>query len=185
MLTTLAVVCVAIGFILLAIQSKARSSLRKDALDWMSNTGFHDFVIAFQPGDAIGVDYDTKRVALSSSGANHILNFADIISVEVAEDGATTSKTNRGGQVAGAAIGAIALGGVGAIIGGLSASSTTKQKVSKVTINIITSSRDCPFFEIKVYSDQAVEKGGLVYNHVTKDLMPWYGRLRAVMESAE
>lgn len=160
-----------------------RKSLRDSASQWMTDNGFSDYKMTFAPGDAVGIDYAANRIAIQSNGKQKIIAFADLVSVEICEDGETVSKTNRSGQALGAAVGAIALGPVGALIGGLSGSKTSRQKISKASINLITKDIDMPFAELKIYQGQPIDKGGFIYNQSTKDTMEWYGRLRAIIET--
>lgn len=83
----------------------------------------------------------------------------------------------------GAAVGALAFGGVGAVVGGLSGSSTSNEKVGLATIDIITSLPDCPYLSVKVFQAAPTDKNGFVYKQLTSDLMPWYGRLKAIIET--
>jgi hypothetical protein len=102
-------------------------------------------------------------IGVCSRGKYLTLPFASIISIEIAENNSTVVKTNRAGQMAGTAIGAIALGGVCALIGGLSSSTSSKTKVNKVSINIISKDRENPFSEIRVYEGSDIDKNGIVY----------------------
>lgn len=72
----------------------------------------------------IAVDEGRKKVCLIKQSMGNIdldvLTYRDILSSEIFENGVTITKTARGNQLGGALIGGLALGGVGAIIGGLS-----------------------------------------------------------------
>lgn len=171
------------AIVLMAAISAARADLKKKAMAWMDEIGIHEYRTAFRPGDAIGIDYEKERIAISAEGKNCIVPFDKVVSVEVQEDGVTTNKTNRGSQLLGAAVGAAALGGVGAIIGGLSGSSTSKERISKATINIITSLPEFPYIQVKVFHEQPVDRSGFIYSQLTAELMPWYGRLKAILET--
>ena len=69
------------------------------------------------------------------SGIEHrVLPFRNVLAAEVRQNGTTVTETRTklGSQLAGAAVGGLVLGGVGAVIGGLSGSkiSTSRQQVS-------------------------------------------------------
>ncbi len=183
-LITTAVAVAGVTILLMIIGAVARKSMRDGANEWMRANGFTEHSIAFSPGDALGIDYGKSRIAIQASGQQRIIPFVDLVSVEISEDGTTVTKSNRGSQLAGAAIGAVAFGGIGAIVGGLSGSSTSTQKVSKITINLITKDTSFPLVEIVAFHEQAIDKGGFVYTQLTKDIMPWYGRLRAILETS-
>jgi hypothetical protein len=178
-----AAVVVVVTVALMMAQGAARKSLRSGAKEWLTSNNLSGYMVTFAPGDAIGVNYDKRQMGFSSSGRNLILPFSSLVSVEIVENGSTVSKSSRGSQLLGAAVGGALAGGVGAIIGGLSGASASRQKVSKVSLHVITDSPDAPFFELKVFHDAEIEKGGFVYNQLTAELMPWYGRLKAILES--
>ncbi|ARC67805.1 immunity protein [Bacillus licheniformis] len=62
--------------------------------------------------------------------------FSKIVESSISLDNETVSKTSRGEQIAGAAIGGVLAGGVGAIIGGLSSSSKQVTMVKSITMKI-------------------------------------------------
>lgn len=176
-------VVVAVTVLLLLASSVARKSLRTGAKEWLTSNDLVSYMIAFTPGDAIGLNYDKRIIGFASSGRNVMLPFSSMVSVEIVENGSVVSKTSRGSQLLGAAVGGALAGSVGAIIGGLSGASSSRQKVSKISLNIITDSPDTPFLELKVFHDVEIEKGGFVYNQFIAELMPWYGRLKAILET--
>ncbi|WP_275790564.1 hypothetical protein [Pararhizobium gei] len=176
-------ITVAITLFITLAGAGARKSLRTSARDWLDENQFKTYSVIFDTGDALGVDYDRRLVAISSAGLNKILKFDDVVSVEYSENGTTVSKTNRGSQALGAALGAATFGGVGAVIGGLSGSSQNQQTVSLSTINLVTADRDNPYVTVKVFESAPTPKDGIVYKQLSKDLMPWYGRLKAIIET--
>ena len=182
-MVTVAVVVAAVGILMMIVQGAARSSLRSGAKDWLTQNNLTEYMVTFAPGDAIGLNYQTQQAGFSSGGRNFMVPFSSIVSVEISENGSTVSKTNRSGQLAGMAVGGVLMGGVGAVVGGLSASSSSRQKVGRVSINVITDRQEAPFIELKVFHDKEIDKGGFIYNQHTTELMPWYGRLKAIVET--
>lgn len=183
---TLGLIVVAVVGVIVLIQivgALGRRNLRQSAFEWLKSTGHDNYKTAFGPGDAVGFDYEKRTIAVSTSNGRKVLPFESLISVELCEDGSTVTKTNRGSQLVGAAVGAAAFGGVGAIIGGLSGSSTSREKVSRVTINLLTNDPDAPFIEIKAFDNQPVPKSGFIYRQTMSDITPWFGRLKAIVES--
>jgi hypothetical protein len=168
---------------IMVLAASARKSLRKNAENWFRANDLTQYMVTFTPGDAIGLNYSTKEAGFSSQGRNFKVSFSSLVSVEVVEDGTTINKTNRGNQLVGMAVGGTLLGGAGALIGGLSGSATSRQMIRKVSLHVITDSPSVPFIELRIFHDQAVQKGGFIYNQMTSDLMPWYGRLKAILET--
>jgi hypothetical protein len=133
---------VAVTVLLLLASSAARKSLRSGAKEWLISNDLSSYMIAFTPGDAIGLNYEKRLMGFSSGGRNVVLPFSSMVSVEIVENGSTVSKTSRGSQLLGVAVGGALGGGVGAIIGGLSGASASRQKVSKVSLHVITDHPD-------------------------------------------
>lgn len=104
-------------------------------------TTMTDLTERFGPGDyhavlpecrCIGIAWDRQELIMGDSPSTATgLPFADIRGAEMEVDGVeittstTITSTNRGSQLVGGAIGAVALGPVGLLAGGLSGSSTT------------------------------------------------------------
>ena len=85
--------------------------------------------------------------------------FSGIVKVEVLKDGTQVASTNRGSQALGAAVGAVAFGGVGAIIGGLSGSSTSSSGTKRLSIQITVDDASKPIHEVTFYETER-KKGG-------------------------
>ena len=79
--------------------------------------------------------------------------------VEIIKDGTQIATTNRGSQILGAAVGAVALGGVGAVIGGLSTSSTTLNGAKRIAIRITVNDTFRPVHDVTFYASKD-KKGG-------------------------
>ena len=86
-------------------------------------------------------------------------DFAQIAEVALIKDGTTVTSTNRGSQAVGAAVGAVAFGGLGAVIGGLSGSSTGHNCVRRITLRIKVDDPDHPLHDITIFYWDANKKG--------------------------
>lgn len=105
------------------------------------------------------IDNRNKQVVLGRDKNEKIVNYSEIASVEVITDGTTISSTNRGSQLLGAAVGGLAFGGVGAIVGGLSGSSKTSVKVKKLSIRVIVDDNVNPIFNVTFFNWTGGGKG--------------------------
>lgn len=83
---------------------------------------------------------------------SNIYNAKDIIEIELIEDGNSIIKTSRGNQVGGALVGAAVAGGVGAIIGGLSAKGVQQGTVTQLSLKIIVNNIKNPVVFINYLS---------------------------------
>ena len=110
----------------------------------------------------IALDFGSSTMAVSTFIAfdgsipkklvYHRYHFSQIIKADVLKDGITIGTTNRGSQAAGAAIGALAFGGVGAIIGGLSGSTRSVENTKRISINIVVDDLDHPNHKIVFFT---------------------------------
>lgn len=80
----------------------------------------------------MAVDDSSKQLCIILGHSIQLYDYKDIIESEVVIDGKSVTKTSRASQFVGTAIGGVLAGGVGAIIGGLSGSTSTKGKVKRI-----------------------------------------------------
>ena len=124
----------------------------------------------FYPNDTsfLVIDFEQKQivVGLQAYRTNLAQNpyktsvlFSDIMKAEIIKDGTQIATTNRGSQLLGTAVGAVALGGVGAVIGGLSASTTTLSGAKRIAIRITVNDTFRPVHEVTFYTSKD-KKGG-------------------------
>lgn len=66
------------------------------------------------------------------------VNYTQITESTLIENGNTVTKTSRGSQVAGAVVGGAVLGGVGAVIGGLSGKQKSHDTVKTLELKVVT-----------------------------------------------
>lgn len=79
------------------------------------------------------------------------LSFKDILSSELVMDEEVVSKKSTGGTIGGAVAGAVLAGGVGALIGGLSSSSTSKAKIRNIDLRITTKNISKPVVTFRFF----------------------------------
>lgn len=77
-----------------------------------------------------------------------VYGFQQLVAVEIEKDGATLEKTNRGSQIAGAAVGSALLGPVGLLIGGLSGSKRHEPTVRRLVLKLYTNDLHTPVCKI-------------------------------------
>ncbi len=120
----------------------------------------------------LGINFDRSIIVIGNQNQESTISFSSIIEFEVLLDQTSITKSNRGSQLAGAAIGGIALGGIGAIIGGLSGSTRTKNTVSEIALKLIVEDRFTPVHKVlffKAATDQgAAPDSPLVKSSIEK-----------------
>jgi hypothetical protein len=82
-----------------------------------------------------------------------IYPFSSIIESEIKVDNQSVLKTSRSSQLAGAVVGGVFAGGVGAIIGGLSGEKTKNEYIKNVDLYIKVRDYSTPLFKINFLSN--------------------------------
>ncbi|WP_342576000.1 hypothetical protein [Paenibacillus sp. FSL M8-0142] len=98
----------------------------------------------------LSIDETNKQISFISlnSYRDRVYSYRDILKSEILTDGVSITSTNRGSQLGGALLGGLLAGGVGAMIGGLSGSTTSQEKVKKIELNVIVNDTANPVHKI-------------------------------------
>ncbi len=175
-------------FIIAAIQDKNREKRMTDELSKLDNFNSSQHLIGEGGINGIAVDEKNNQVCLISrvNGTNEfdVVPYNDLLTVEIHEDGTTVTSTSRGSQAGGALIGGIALGGVGAIIGGLSAKQTSTNKVTNIELRVIVNRTNSPTHDI-IISRLEMERGGLAYKGTMDKARHWEGLIKVLIKRAD
>lgn len=177
-------------FIVIIVLAVARgNSIDKGLKDRIAQIG--DFTPnvsyeATQSKQAIAIDLERRKIAIVSGTLANlyslVFSFDDLVAAEVTRDDASIHKTNRGSQLAGAAVGGILLGPAGLIVGGLSGSRREEIKIRKVVLRLYTRDLVRPVHEI-VFVD-----GGSAGTDIRSAELfirladEWYGRMRGILD---
>lgn len=140
--------------------------------------------------NAMAIDLQQQKIAIIEdafrlkkfSTQPAIIDFDEIIAVEVVRDNASLTKFNRGSQLTGAAVGSMLLGPAGMLLGGLSGSRREETKVCRLSLKIYTTNIIDPVCEIFFMDIPAPGADMRTANHFIRDMDQWYGRLRAIIE---
>lgn len=145
-------------------------------------------LIANDLKSAIAINPEDKRILLLSKP---ILNeefrvkeitFDDVIEVKITRNSETLTSTSRGSQVAGATVGGLAFGGVGMLLGGLSASKTSSQLTKRLSLELVINDLDYPIFEtVFIKRQNGIEENSDLFNDLTKDLDQWYRMFTVIL----
>lgn len=81
----------------------------------------------------------------------HTIDIRNIHSIEITVDEETVTRTARGSQALGAAVGVAFFGGVGAVIGGLSGKQISTKNISAANIKIYTNDFNNPIYTMKIW----------------------------------
>lgn len=116
----------------------------------------------------------------------YVLDFEEVMEIGIVEDESSITSTSRGSQLGGAIVGGLLAGGVGAIIGGLSASSTTNTKVKKIQLKIVVDDFDNPVYFINFLNEvYPISKNDEKYINAMEQVNRWYGIMSIVIKRAD
>jgi hypothetical protein len=100
--------------------------------------------------DGIAFNASSRTIMLVKHGAPRTIDYADVLSAQLLRDGTVVQRTNRGSQIAGAAIGAALLGPVGLLAGAVTGSKSLNEKISSLTLRILLRSGQ-PYADVVFY----------------------------------
>lgn len=102
------------------------------------------------------LDDDSKQIAYITDKKTKIVKFKDIIAVEMIEDGTTTYSKSMSRTIGGALVGGALAGGAGSIVGGLSASSKQKKKISSLDLRILVRDINKPSIIVNCFDSHSM-----------------------------
>lgn len=135
----------------------------------------------------LAIDNTNNQILLYDHPQKSVMPFNNLIATEVLEDGVSVSRTNRGSQLIGAAVGGVLLGGAGAIIGGLSGSTTSSDRVKKVILRVVTDDIQRPnfdmvFLDVSATNKKGIEKSDPKYKEAIENAAAWHSRLTTILK---
>jgi hypothetical protein len=141
---------IAVGVVIWLIKKgKDQAALHKAAREtFMAKHAGWDVYVAPFGQKVIGLNHGSRAIVLGTIETHKQYPWSAIASVDVIRDGTSITSTNRGSQLMGAAVGEVLLGPLGLLIGGVTGSKRTVQRVSQIGIKIIVDDRYTPIYSI-------------------------------------
>jgi hypothetical protein len=124
-----------------------------------------DLYVSTDDRNLIGISFEDKKIVLGSGLQDSAWDFSQLTAVEVIENGATVTQTNRGSQLVGAMVGGLAFGGAGAVVGGLSGKSHSRARTRNISLKVTIDDRVKPAWTIsflKWRSEKGLEPDGFI-----------------------
>ena len=173
------------------IKSKVVSSKKKDMeekLEALPNFSLTQKIMGNNGNTGLAIDEERKKICLINSEPTDVtlrtITYRDVLASEIFADGETVQKTARASQIGGVLIGGLALGGVGAIIGGLSGTSRASKKVKTVDLRITINDTKRPLHDIN-FMDLETDKNGIVYKLAMDNARHWHGLIAILIKIAD
>ncbi|MBS3955339.1 MAG: SHOCT domain-containing protein [Methylomicrobium sp.] len=145
-------------------------------------------VIGADGTTGLAIDEQQKKVCLIDHRQQNIscrvVSYESLLSSELFEDGSTVTKTVRSSQIGGALIGGVALGGVGAIIGGLSGKTNTSGKVKRIDLRLIVNDTQNPLHDVNFLNFE-MNQDSPNYQSAMKTARHWHGLIEVLIKRAD
>ncbi|MFM9533739.1 MULTISPECIES: hypothetical protein [unclassified Lysinibacillus] len=111
------------------------------------------------------------------------IKFQEIIEVKVISNSNTVTSTSRVSQVGGALVGGVLAGGVGALIGGLSGQTKSKETIKDIKLEIVVNNISNPIIEVPFYETKISElkSGTPKYEQIIKEINLWYRKFTVIL----
>lgn len=118
--------------------------------------------------------------------SSRTFDYKDILEAEVIIDGETVTKTSRSSQIGGAILGGILAGGVGAVIGGLSGKTASKEKVKSIQLKVIVNDIKNPLQIIPFLNEtNSIDRSNQKFINANKEVMHWHSLFKVIIDMAD
>jgi hypothetical protein len=136
----------------------------------------------------LAVDEPRKKICLITNNgvsvSQRVIDYKDILSVELFEDGTSVTKTVRSSQIGGAVVGGLLLGGVGALVGGLSGKTETSGKIKRIDLRLIVNDTNAPLHDVAFMNVEG-KKDGIIYTQAIQVARRWHGIVEVLIKRAD
>lgn len=137
---------------------------------------------------SLSIDKNKRKILIAqadhfkSSGTKYIIDFKDIISVELNINGSTMYSKSTMRTIGGGVVGGVVAGGAGAIVGGLSGASKGEQTASKISVKILVRNNEIPSINLICYEGEYVKSTSLVYEVAVKEAESIVDNIRVIID---
>lgn len=158
-------ICVAIAITVLYVKHLSKKDAEREQtveliLSKMNNFNATIKIVGYTGYYIFAVDEKNEKIAYITEKEKHVIDFSDIIGVELIENGFTVSKKSAirtiGGSIVGGALG----GGAGTVVGGLSGSSKQNNKIYSVSVKILLRNLASPALVINCFDARTMMHDG-------------------------
>lgn len=163
-------------------QAKARRIALSSKLKEMNGYLPTKRLYTFNNESLISIDDKSEKLVITMLDKNKVFSFKEIIESEIIYDDVTVTKTSRSSQIGGAVVGGLVAGGVGAIIGGLSANTKSINKIKKVSLKLMVDSTVNPNHKITLFENPVeLDKDDIRILPSLKDAEDWHSIFKVII----
>lgn len=182
---------IAVGLVIFILPGKSISK-RKQEME-LKLKSIDDFnstqqIIGCDGKSGLAIDEAQRKLCLitnnGTSVSQRVIGYKDILSVELFEGGTSVTKTVRSSQIGGALVGGLLLGGVGALVGGLSGKTETSGKINRIDLRLIVNDTNAPLHDL-AFMNFADKKDGIIYTQAMQMARRWHGILEVLVKRAD
>ena len=145
-------------------------------------------IIGCGMSSGLAVDEARQKVCLITNNgvsvSQRVINYKDIFSVELFEDGTSVTKTVRSSQIGGAVVGGLLLGGVGALVGGVSGKTETSEKIKRIDLRLIVNDTNSPLHDV-TFMNGELKKDNIIYTEKIQAARHWHGIVEVLIRRAD
>lgn len=127
--------------------SKGCDRLKIKSINYLDEQASHQSLAIF-----FSEDLEFCKIYNTKDSKYHEVSADKLVQAELMIDEATVTKTNRGSQLVGAAVGGVLVGGVGVVVGGLSGSKREIKDPSSIKIKIKIDDSSAPSYSFHTWN---------------------------------
>lgn len=138
----------------------------------------------------LAIDEVRKKIALlnvldkKGHCSTRVFDYRQILSCEILEDGDSITKTSRMSQAGGLVVGGVLLGGLGAVVGGLSGKKTSSKTIEKLAVLLIVNDTREPRFEITLNASK-VDSTTDEFKQLLEKARHWHSIISVLIRQAD
>jgi hypothetical protein len=174
--------------ILNGLQIKEKREAMKSHLDNLKDFTATQQVMSENGNTGLAFDEERKKLCLIRQGSggttNKVIGYESVIASEIFEDGAAVTRTVRSSQVGGAVVGGLLLGGVGALVGGLSGKTQTTNKSKRVELRLTINDTVTPIHDVGFLSME-VMRGSFMHKQAMEQARHWHALIEVLIKRAD
>lgn len=169
------IIFVVVAAVVMSFSEAKEAKKRENIILNLPDFTITDKYISGSSGVSVAFDSKRKKVCFIDKELKvSIYDFGDILASEIEEDGETIIKKSVSGTLGRALVGGILTGGIGALVGGLTATGKQKEKIKSINLKITVNDLSNPIYKLNFLNIEA-KRGSLVYKSAYEQVEKWHG----------